>query len=305
MSSFRRHSIARASSATAHSHDLLSLLHALHELPLLPLSFCLSLSLAIHPRHPQIVSPDLKPTSKKFEVNEFVNPKDNNKPIQKGTKQSIRDRIGNNVDVYGYGNKRCVCCFFPAVHPAPVQPPPDLLSLDDPVPAAAELEVKNALPLAIVPVADQTTSAVPNQTNGTTGWKLVSNESATATSKLRGDITSMQPGLDAIKFSEQCIYSCIFIVEEKPHVEEKPSEKPSEGSINRAMLIFINAVLARVATEKRVSLVKAWEESERSKAENKICGKEEKTVDMQYYSVYEQEQCGSRHTYNTCLQPAQ
>ncbi|XP_020960185.1 uncharacterized protein LOC107648801 isoform X2 [Arachis ipaensis] len=74
-----------------------------------------------------------------------------------GTKQSIRDRIGNNVDVYGYGNKRCVCCFFPAVHPAPVQPPPDLL----------------------------------------------------------------------------------------------------------------NAVLARVATEKRVSLVKAWEESERSKAENK------------------------------------
>ncbi|QHN86284.1 uncharacterized protein LOC107648801 isoform X1 [Arachis ipaensis] len=110
-----------------------------------------------------------------------------------GTKQSIRDRIGNNVDVYGYGNKRCVCCFFPAVHPAPVQPPPDLL----------------------------------------------------------------------------------------------------------------NAVLARVATEKRVSLVKAWEESERSKAENKICGKEEKTVDMQYYSVYEQEQCGSRHTYNTCLQPAQ
>ncbi|XLR27306.1 hypothetical protein S83_055206 [Arachis hypogaea] len=207
MSSFRRHSIARASSATAHSHDLLSLLHALHELPLLPLSFCLSLSLAIHPRHPQIVSPDLKPTSKKFEVNEFVNPKDNNKPIQKGTKQSIRDRIGNNVDVYGYGNKRCVCCFFPAVHPAPVQPPPDLLSLDDPVPAAAELEVKNALPLAIVPV--------------------------------------------------------------EPHVEEKPSEKPSEGSINRAMLIFINAVLARVATEKRVSLVKAWEESERSKAENK------------------------------------
>ncbi|RYR03759.1 hypothetical protein Ahy_B06g083029 isoform B [Arachis hypogaea] len=161
----------------------------------------------------------------------------------RGTKQSIRDRIGNNVDVYGYGNKRCVCCFFPAVHPAPVQPPPDLLSLDDPVPAAAELEVKNALPLAIVPV--------------------------------------------------------------EPHVEEKPSEKPSEGSINRAMLIFINAVLARVATEKRVSLVKAWEESERSKAENKICGKEEKTVDMQYYSVYEQEQCGSRHTYNTCLQPAQ
>jgi len=28
-------------------------------------------------------------------------------------------------------------------------------------------------------------------------------------------------------------------------------------------------VLARVATEKRLSLIKAWEESEKSKAENK------------------------------------
>ncbi|RYR03760.1 hypothetical protein Ahy_B06g083029 isoform A [Arachis hypogaea] len=186
----------------------------------------------------------------------------------RGTKQSIRDRIGNNVDVYGYGNKRCVCCFFPAVHPAPVQPPPDLLSLDDPVPAAAELEVKNALPLAIVPV--ECSNPYSQQIKTYMPWC----------------------GLDNASMNE-------------PHVEEKPSEKPSEGSINRAMLIFINAVLARVATEKRVSLVKAWEESERSKAENKICGKEEKTVDMQYYSVYEQEQCGSRHTYNTCLQPAQ
>lgn len=30
-----------------------------------------------------------------------------------------------------------------------------------------------------------------------------------------------------------------------------------------------DAVLERVATEKRLSLVKAWEESEKSKAENK------------------------------------
>ncbi|RYR30586.1 hypothetical protein Ahy_B01g055331 isoform B [Arachis hypogaea] len=85
----------------------------------------------------------------------------------------------------------------PPAHPAPVQPPPDLLSLDDPVPAAAELEDKNALALAIVPVADQTTSAVPNQANGTTGWELAlvttpsSNENATATSKLAGGLDKL------------------------------------------------------------------------------------------------------------------
>lgn len=44
---------------------------------------------------------------------------------------------------------------------------------------------------------------------------------------------------------------------------EATEEKKPEGSIDR------DAVLARVATEKRVSLIKAWEESEKSKAENK------------------------------------
>nr|XP_009778200.1 PREDICTED: remorin-like isoform X2 [Nicotiana sylvestris] len=46
-------------------------------------------------------------------------------------------------------------------------------------------------------------------------------------------------------------------------VEDKPAEEKKEGSIDR------DAVLARVATEKRLSLIKAWEESEKSKAENK------------------------------------
>ncbi|KAI3458159.1 hypothetical protein Pfo_014822 [Paulownia fortunei] len=46
-------------------------------------------------------------------------------------------------------------------------------------------------------------------------------------------------------------------------VEKAAEEKKPEGSINR------DAVLARVATEKRLSLIKAWEESEKSKAENK------------------------------------
>lgn len=46
-------------------------------------------------------------------------------------------------------------------------------------------------------------------------------------------------------------------------VEKAVEEKKSENSIDR------DAVLARVATEKRISLIKAWEESEKSKSENK------------------------------------
>ncbi|KVI10131.1 remorin-like [Cynara cardunculus var. scolymus] len=52
-----------------------------------------------------------------------------------------------------------------------------------------------------------------------------------------------------------------LIVVEKP--EEVCDEKPKEGSINR------DDVLAKVATEKKDALIKAWEESEKSKAENK------------------------------------
>ncbi|KAI3749042.1 hypothetical protein L6452_12577 [Arctium lappa] len=52
-----------------------------------------------------------------------------------------------------------------------------------------------------------------------------------------------------------------LIVVEKP--AEVCDEKPKEGSINR------DDVLARVATEKKDALIKAWEESEKSKAENK------------------------------------
>ncbi|XP_073016839.1 remorin-like [Primulina eburnea] len=61
-----------------------------------------------------------------------------------------------------------------------------------------------------------------------------------------------------------------------PPTEEKPDdskalavvEKPAEvkghgGSIDR------DAVLTRVATEKRLSFIRAWEDSEKSKAENK------------------------------------
>ncbi|RVW27674.1 Remorin [Vitis vinifera] len=53
----------------------------------------------------------------------------------------------------------------------------------------------------------------------------------------------------------------LAIVEKVPEpIEEKGSEG---GSVNR------DTVLARVATEKRLSLIRAWEESEKCKAENK------------------------------------
>ncbi|KAE9602310.1 hypothetical protein Lal_00049567 [Lupinus albus] len=78
-----------------------------------------------------------------------------------------------------------------------VQPPPDLLNLEDTVPAALELEEKNAMALAIVPIADQPLPYVPNQAHGTTGWELAlvtapsSNESAATASKLAGGLDKL------------------------------------------------------------------------------------------------------------------
>ncbi|XP_009363972.2 LOW QUALITY PROTEIN: putative clathrin assembly protein At5g35200 [Pyrus x bretschneideri] len=77
---------------------------------------------------------------------------------------------------------------------APVAEPPDLLGLNDPVPNTRELDDKNALALAIVPVSDQPTSTAPTLENGATGWELAlvtapsSNESAVASSKLAGGL---------------------------------------------------------------------------------------------------------------------
>jgi len=52
----------------------------------------------------------------------------------------------------------------------------------------------------------------------------------------------------------------LAIIEKAPECDE---EKKPVGSVNR------DAVLARVSTEKRLALIRAWEESEKSKAENK------------------------------------
>ncbi|OWM71774.1 putative clathrin assembly protein At5g35200 [Punica granatum] len=80
---------------------------------------------------------------------------------------------------------------------AAVAEPPDLLGLNEPNPIASELDEKNALALAIVPVGDGQASASLNQVSGTTGWELAlvtapsSNESAAAASKLAGGLDKL------------------------------------------------------------------------------------------------------------------
>ncbi|KAJ8562328.1 hypothetical protein K7X08_011619 [Anisodus acutangulus] len=81
---------------------------------------------------------------------------------------------------------------------APPAEPADLLSLDDPSPAAAELDEKNSLALAVIPVGSTNppTSTGSNLTNGT-GWELAlveapsSNESAATASKLAGGLDKL------------------------------------------------------------------------------------------------------------------
>ncbi|KAE8689039.1 putative clathrin assembly protein [Hibiscus syriacus] len=94
----------------------------------------------------------------------------------------------------------------------PIVEQPDLLNLNDPVPVASELDEKNALALAIVPVEQTTTAAPPPQANGNTGWELAlvtapsSNESAAAASKLAGGLDKLTLDSlydDAIRRSNQ------------------------------------------------------------------------------------------------------
>ncbi|XP_047940639.1 remorin-like isoform X1 [Salvia hispanica] len=70
----------------------------------------------------------------------------------------------------------------------------------------------------------------------------------------------LPPALDKPDDSKALVV--VQIIAKQPEAAEE-EKKPEEGSVNR------DAVLARVATEKRLSLIKAWEESEKSKAENK------------------------------------
>ncbi|KAJ3699002.1 hypothetical protein LUZ61_002707 [Rhynchospora tenuis] len=85
----------------------------------------------------------------------------------------------------------------PVKEEPPKVEPTDLLGLNEPSPAATELENRNALALAIVPLDGASTTASAggfNPENGTTGWELAlvtapsSNESAVASSKLAGGL---------------------------------------------------------------------------------------------------------------------
>lgn len=101
----------------------------------------------------------------------------------------------------------------PVKEEKPVAEAPDLLSLEDPNPIASDLDEKNSLALAIVPVDDlSTTTRAPNLENGTTGWELAlvtapsSNETSTASTKLAGGLDKLMLDSlydDAIRRSNQ------------------------------------------------------------------------------------------------------
>ncbi|XP_024013081.1 putative clathrin assembly protein At5g35200 isoform X2 [Eutrema salsugineum] len=95
----------------------------------------------------------------------------------------------------------------------PVEKQPDLLSMDDPAPVVSELEEKNALVLAIVPVSVEPPASTIDITNGnSTGWELAlvtapsSNEGVAANSKLAGGLDKLTLDSlyeDAIRASQQ------------------------------------------------------------------------------------------------------
>ncbi|KAJ4881338.1 putative clathrin assembly protein [Raphanus sativus] len=100
-----------------------------------------------------------------------------------------------------------------AEKPVPVEKQPDLLSMDDPAPVVSQLEEKNALALAIVPVSVEQPVSTTDFTNGnSSGWELAlvtapsSNEVAAANSKLAGGLDKLTLDSlyeDAIRVSQQ------------------------------------------------------------------------------------------------------
>ncbi|KAK3131741.1 hypothetical protein QOZ80_6AG0510740 [Eleusine coracana subsp. coracana] len=83
----------------------------------------------------------------------------------------------------------------PVKEEPPKDEPTDLLGLNEPNPAVAEMDEKNALALAIVPIDDAPKAAPATFENGVTGWELAlvtapsSNETAvTSTKKLAGGL---------------------------------------------------------------------------------------------------------------------
>jgi hypothetical protein len=112
----------------------------------------------------------------------------------------------------------------------------------------AEVEPKKVEP--------ETTSSVPPPS-------LPAPATKTTTDELPAPVAALPPPPGAVEKAEDS--KALSVVEKSSEVvpEKAVEEKPLEGSINR------DAVLARVATTKRESLIKAWQETEGSKAENK------------------------------------
>jgi len=79
----------------------------------------------------------------------------------------------------------------PVTEEAPASEPTDLLGLNETHSSVAEIDEKNALALAIVPI-DDVPRAAPSFENGVTGWELAlvtapsSNETAAASGKKIG-----------------------------------------------------------------------------------------------------------------------
>ncbi|XP_020688186.2 remorin-like [Dendrobium catenatum] len=98
-------------------------------------------------------------------------------------------------------------------------------------------------------------------------------EAAAATATPPPELPSLEPAKDVTEekavippvLEEKVDDSKTLAIVEK--VADPPTEKSPGGSINR------DAVLARVETEKRLSLIRAWEDSEKVKAENKAIKK--------------------------------
>lgn len=106
----------------------------------------------------------------------------------------------------------------PEPEPEPVKPAativetPDLLGLHEPNPAASELDEKNAMALAIVPVSVAEQPVSNGLANGATGWELAlvtapsSNETSNTASKLAGGLDKLTLDSlydDAIRRSNQ------------------------------------------------------------------------------------------------------
>ncbi|EPS57540.1 hypothetical protein M569_17277, partial [Genlisea aurea] len=113
----------------------------------------------------------------------------------------------------------------PEVQAEVIEPPPDdLLGLREPSPAASELDEKNAMALAIVPVEQRTQNQPVLSAGATTGWELAlvsapsSNETAASAAKLGG-------GLDRLTLDS--LYDDAIRRSNNQNTSYNPWEQPS------------------------------------------------------------------------------